>query len=421
MNRDKIYENALYAYKLLLAEETCKKQGDRVGELINKLEELQLTVAVVGQFKRGKSTLINTILKKPLMPVGIVPITSSLTKVIYEKNESGKAEVHFVNGRVEIVEIRRLSKYISEQENPENELGVASVIIGCDSGFLKNELELVDTPGVGSFHKNNTETAYHSIEACDVAIFLLSMDSPINEIEIDLLRRTKDFAAKLYFVVNKVDLVSREEQGQYLTYCKKILEHLMGGEMVKLYPVSARTGEGIEKLKEDVKVDGRQHAAEILASSTSLKLKDIVAETRSQLRLYWKAMSLMPREMVEKFRLLEIIVDRLIKEVKDRQGDYDVGLNEIKMELSREIEELFSMEYLYNIEVHGTKEESMTKKEFEEKALALLEELGSNMESILLYREKNTYKVARRIANLNLLIKRLKVMEDKLDAEELKV
>ena len=47
--------------------------------------------------------------------------------------------------------------------------------------FLRTESHIVDTPGVGSFHKNNTEVAYDYMKESDAVIFLLSVDSPINQ------------------------------------------------------------------------------------------------------------------------------------------------------------------------------------------------------------------------------------------------
>ena len=62
---------------------------------------------------------------------------------------------------------------------PKNELGVKEVVIHSESDFLKNGITYVDTPGVGSFHKNNTEVAYDYMKESDAVIFLLSVDSPI--------------------------------------------------------------------------------------------------------------------------------------------------------------------------------------------------------------------------------------------------
>ena len=196
-------------------EAACSIQRRQCKLLIDKLSNSNMTIAVIGQFKRGKSTLSNCILGKNYMPVGIVPITSAVTKVVYGKQS---AEVCFENGEIRPVEIDELSAYISEQENAKNELGVKEVVIHSESEFLKNGITYVDTPGVGSFHKNNTEVAYDYMKESDAVIFLLSVDSPINQIEIDFLQSTKEYAGKFYFAVNKMDTVSAEDLEAYTSY-----------------------------------------------------------------------------------------------------------------------------------------------------------------------------------------------------------
>src|SRR5699024_4010148 len=177
--KDRILEQAEKAYQLLSGDEACRGQASLVREIVEKLKNQDITVAVLGQFKRGKSRLSNTILDSDALPVGIVPITSAVTKVVYGKKP--EAEVHYQNGVVEPVPFEKLSSFISEQENADNRLGVSSVVLRVPSKFLKNGLTFVDTPGVGSFHKNNTETAYQYMKESDAVIFLLSVDSPINQ------------------------------------------------------------------------------------------------------------------------------------------------------------------------------------------------------------------------------------------------
>ena len=124
--------------------------------LEEKLNKQEMTVSVIGQFKRGKSTLVNGILGEKVMPVGIVPVTAVVTTVKY--GERG-ARVHFENGAVIDTSFEGISQYINEQENHDNHLGVSKVELFVPADFLKTGITLVDTPGVGSVHQKNTEAA----------------------------------------------------------------------------------------------------------------------------------------------------------------------------------------------------------------------------------------------------------------------
>ena len=76
-----IREKTEAAYQFLSAEEATSGQAAQVKTLLEKLDDEDVTVAVIGQFKRGKSALSNRILGEDVLPVGIVPITSAVTRV----------------------------------------------------------------------------------------------------------------------------------------------------------------------------------------------------------------------------------------------------------------------------------------------------------------------------------------------------
>lgn len=395
------------AYELLSVEEACKGQAQHLRTIKDKLEKENLTLSIIGQFKRGKSTLANAILGDDILPVGIVPITSAVTRVYYGPKS---AEVHFFNGDIQPIEFEKLSEYISEQENSNNKLGVSSVVIKTPSKFLKNGIEFVDTPGVGSFHKNNTDVAYEYMKESDGVVFLLSVDSPINEIEIEFLKATKEFASKFYFAVNKADLVSEVELAQYIGYCQGVLQQIMGmdSQPVKIFPVSAKTGEGIKELTTSVSKDLKKNARAILERSSILKLRDIIDDSINQLRFYWKAMNMEYKALDKAFAAIDEYIDVLRSESEGVDSDFEINFNEIKISLSEKVKEIFGMEYVYEIEESSPFQRTMTKEEFLEKVEHLLSDLRQTLDSILLYREDNAYLVVRRIGNINLLANRLR-------------
>lgn len=272
--------------KLFEGYEIIGNELARVTALREKLEQQHMTVSVIGQFKRGKSALVNGILGRDILPVGIVPVTAVVTTVDYGDEE---AAVHFANGKVEKVAFEEISAFVNEQENRDNHLNVTKVAIKCSSEFLKRSLTFVDTPGVGSLHEKNSEEAYAFVKESDAVIFTLSVDSPINQIEIDFLKNTREHAAKFYFAVNKIDVISPEDLKAYLEYCEKFIAEIMEVNKVMLFPVSAKTGQGIEELKETVLAELSADTGNILRESAGLKLQDIVRSALAEVTLYRRA------------------------------------------------------------------------------------------------------------------------------------
>lgn len=497
---ESVLNKAERAAALLAGSDVCGMEAVRIQELCRRLGSQEITVSVIGQFKRGKSTLVNAILGEELLPVGIVPVTSAVTRLQYGKQH---AEVHFENGEVKEIDLDSLSQYIDEQKNEENILAVSYVNINTPSAFLQGGLILVDTPGVGSVHKHNSNAAYAFVKESDAVIFMLSVDSPLNEIEMDFLRNAQEYAAKFYFAVNKVDTVEAGELDIYMTYCRKLLCRLLAVEQVAMFPVSAKQGLGLDALKATIQKECKNAAEEILESSAVMKLKDALSSAISQIRLYWNVLNMPAGKFNNIFKRMEEQCSILIKQSKEAAAEFEqerdellemvqeiffsaadssgeaqmeqiiyglryfgygillmdhrltVSLNGVKQQLALAAADMFGFEYHYDLEESSLPEISKVevnlqgevKKRYDlehfEKALPqilsdcrqkagqaaeqcsqsfvqrtefLCEELRQTMSRILMYKEKNAYTVARRLEDLNQLVRELRQIRDSLEA-----
>src|SRR4030043_1234292 len=126
-------------------------------ELREKIENNVFNLVVLGQFKRGKTTLINALLGAEILPTAIVPLTSIATILKYD--EILKINVYFNDGKVTEINPENLSEYVTERGNPRNEKDVQEVVITYPSSYLKDGVMLIDTPGVGSVYEHNTDVA----------------------------------------------------------------------------------------------------------------------------------------------------------------------------------------------------------------------------------------------------------------------
>lgn len=149
---------------------------DELDELELKLKQEKLYLVVVGLFKRGKSSVINAILGKPLAPVAVTPVTAIITLFEYNTQNS-YAAIRYKDGRIEERQIDEVGGYVNEDENPANEKQVQVVTIFDNAPILKL-VSLVDTPGIGSSFEHNTATTLQFIPKIDAALFLLSADMP---------------------------------------------------------------------------------------------------------------------------------------------------------------------------------------------------------------------------------------------------
>lgn len=209
-------------------------------ELMVKLAEDRFTLAVVGQFKRGKSSLMNAIIGRALLPTGILPLTSAITilrfgpaerLVVSRENWSFESEAP----------VSALPDYVTETGNPGNQKRVRAVYVEFPSPFLRRGLEFVDTPGIGSAIEANTATTCAYIPQCDAVVFVTSADGPLAATEVAFLDSIQQHVRKILFVVNKTDLLADTERSGVLRFVGETLARRMNVSDVPLFPVSSRT------------------------------------------------------------------------------------------------------------------------------------------------------------------------------------
>jgi hypothetical protein len=216
-------------------------------ELGARLAARRLQIAVLGQFKRGKSTLLNALLGQPLLPTGVVPLTAiptflrwgpvpSLRVTYLDDRSADKIELH------EPAEISaELFRLVTEEGNPRNREKVARVDLALPAALLEHGIVLIDTPGIGSTHRHNTDAALAVLPECDAAFFVLSVDPPVTAAELDYLDRVGPHVARLFFILNKIDYVAEPERAVAADFLQRTLRgHMPAGANIRIFGVSAR-------------------------------------------------------------------------------------------------------------------------------------------------------------------------------------
>jgi small GTP-binding protein len=226
-----------------------------LAELRSRLQQKRLRVLVAGEAKRGKSTLVNALLGRQVLPSGVTPLTSLATAVRFGRDEGVTAV--FRDGRTESYPLSALDDLVTERGNPDNKRGLASVTVIVDAPVLARGVELVDTPGTGSVYAHNTAEAELALETMDAAVFVLTADPPVSATERDLMSRVARLSVSMFVVLNKADYLSadpssaaspvdggldghqRSELAEALEFTARVAAEA-AGRPVRVYPLSAR-------------------------------------------------------------------------------------------------------------------------------------------------------------------------------------
>lgn len=308
---------------------------DDTGAVDNRLHMIKeqlisncFNLVILGQFKRGKTTLINSLIGKEILPSSVVPLTSVVTILKYSEEVS--CVVSMEDGNEKKIRIEELPDYVTEKGNPKNIRGVRCARIGYPSPFLEKGILLVDTPGVGSTFLHNTETTYEFLDHLDAALFLMSADVPISQVEKELLDTIKDSTQKIFFVLNKIDNLTPKEIEEIAAFNKQVLEE-MGFTVQEIWPISAREALKAKTANNDVQLSqsGLLNLEDALGSFLSLekgkivlnttisKTKRVISQKLSQIAIERKTMEASGEELENKINTFHQLVANLKQDRED--------------------------------------------------------------------------------------------------------
>ncbi len=327
--------------------------------LRERLTADQFRLAVLGQFKRGKSTLLNALLGTQLLPTDILPVTAIPTFIGHGEQvavqvtfEGDEASIHFDSATEQSLS-DFLNEYVTEAGNPRNQRRVARVEISHPSELLQQGVVLIDTPGIGSTHKHNTEVAYQILPQCDAALFLVSPDPPITEVELTYLQDIQQRLPRTFFLLNKVDFLDEAERIASLRFLADQLTPLCDG-VPQVLPISARKGldarqngdqqgwrdSGMLQVEQNLIDFFAREKQQILHASLSRRTCDQLNGTIMQLKLSLSALMLPESELklrIQQFRQSLPAIEREKEAAADvLNGD----LKRIVKRLNNEVEAL---------------------------------------------------------------------------------
>jgi hypothetical protein len=194
------------------AADTCKlwRRPDlerRLRIALRRIERSLTAVGVVGEFKQGKSALVNSLLGAEVCPVDD-DLATAATTWIYP-SEAPEARVRRVkDGRLVVEEIdpNDLAAYVSESGNPDNYLRVEVAEIGLQNPVLDHGLTIVDTPGAGGVRAGRTAAILGFLPHVDTLIFTTDASAELTAPEVEFLKAARRVCPTVLVALTKIDL-----------------------------------------------------------------------------------------------------------------------------------------------------------------------------------------------------------------------
>lgn len=304
---------------------------EQLSELQSRLADEKFHLAVLGQFKRGKSTLVNALLGVELLPTSAVPVTAIPTVISGDRQRS--ATIHFLAAPDETrtfdddAELAKyIARYVTEQGNPDNRFGVSRVELFHPAPFLQAGVTLIDTPGIGSTLAHNTEMTMNYLEHCDAALFVISADPPITAGEVEFLQAVEQHVQRIFIVLNKVDYLSPQDQQEVAEFVQKVLQQRNSQQITrKLYRISARQGlmakcgkhgqdGGLSLLEAEMQRFFQAEKSQVLMDAVRAKALGVLQAAAMEQELLLKALEMPLNDLANRQQLLEKSLEQILQQ-----------------------------------------------------------------------------------------------------------
>ena len=191
--------------------------AERLASARRLLTDSTVMVHVVGEFKQGKSSLVNALLMAPICPVDDDIATAVSTEVRYAEKVCASASFESLEGSdgagwTEAISPSKIAAYVSEAGNPGNARRLRSVTVGIDRPLLASGLALVDTPGVGGLGSIQNAAALSTLPQSHAVLFVSDASQELTAAELRFLGTVQDLCPTVVMILSKTDLYPHWEQ-----------------------------------------------------------------------------------------------------------------------------------------------------------------------------------------------------------------
>ena len=205
--------------------------------LLDRIASDGFEVAVFGRVSSGKSSLLNYVLNTETLPVGVTPVTTVPTRIVY--GPEPRATVAFAERQSQRIPPDQISEFASERMNPGNAKHVTRILVELPAHRLQEGVMLVDTPGIGSLALSGAVESMAYLPRCDVGIVLIDAASTLVAEDVALVDLLYRAGAAVHVLLSKADMLTDAEHRQSVEYVREQLRKQTGMD-VPTFAVSVR-------------------------------------------------------------------------------------------------------------------------------------------------------------------------------------
>ncbi|WP_164815270.1 dynamin family protein, partial [Paenibacillus macerans] len=190
------------------------RAADELREIQDKLERKELTIAFCGHFSAGKSSLINSLCGKPVMPASPLPTSANVVFI-----RSGEPRAVLSSSDPDQPPVEMPVEHIADYAR--NGKDYTRVELWDEIELLDQGGALLDTPGVDSNDAGHELATHSALHLADVVFYVMDYNHVSSETNLSFAKTLSDYGKPVYMVVNQIDK-HREEELPFARYRESV-------------------------------------------------------------------------------------------------------------------------------------------------------------------------------------------------------
>jgi len=236
-----------------------------------------MEVAITGQFSSGKSTFLNALLSRNILPTGITPVTSKVNFINY--GEEYKLKITYYSGAQEYAPIEAIADFTDQRQDEMSDIKYLTLYAPMD---ILKDISFVDTPGLNSQSQSDTDTTRKVLRDVGGIIWLTLIDNAGKMSEAKVLEEYMEhFKNKSLCVLNQKDKFSQEQ----IETTTKYVSEKFDKYFAEVIPISAKMALEARSLHKEVLIQDKQNS---LLQEIKSSLNSNVASIATKLDNYFK-------------------------------------------------------------------------------------------------------------------------------------
>ena len=234
-----------------------KEMLAEVCSLQKRIAERKFRIAVVGEFNRGKSSLINVLLGKRILPEDVLATTATINRITY----GAKPQAHLVmkdgKSNTEFIAVDELASYVTKltEESSQRAAEIQEAVVEYPTMLCYNDVDLIDTPGMNDAEEMNTVTV-NRLENIDLTIVAVSALIPFGETEHKFVAQLLESPniCQIVFAITYIDMVRQKEQEKLVSFLKERICQGVLSELNRKFDPSDKIFQKYHRIFDELKI-----------------------------------------------------------------------------------------------------------------------------------------------------------------------